>query len=80
MQMFTAAIEALPDASAPEFPGRATVILSGLRKLQAALTQAARRGRATSSVVVALSSVRERYDELMECAADGPGATVGLGG
>lgn len=77
MQMFTAAIEALPDAAAPDFSGRATVILSGLRKLQAALTQAARRGRSTSSVVVALSSVRERYDELMACAAGGPGATLG---
>jgi len=41
MQMFSAAIDALPDTSDPEFSGRANVILSGLRKLQTALTKAA---------------------------------------
>lgn len=77
MQMFTASIEALPDASDPEFSGRATVILAGLRKLQTALTEAASRGRATPSVIVALSGVRTQYDELMEMAAESPGATLG---
>jgi hypothetical protein len=77
MQMFTAAIDALPDTSDPEFSGRAAVILSGLRKLQAALTQAASRERATPSVIVALSGVRTRYDDLMSMAASAPGATLG---
>jgi len=45
MQMFSAAIDALPDIKDPEFSGRANVILSGLRKLQTALTKAASRGR-----------------------------------
>lgn len=77
MQMFTASIEALPDSSDPEFSGRAAVILSGLRKLQAALTKAASRSRATPSVIVALSGVRTQYDDLMAMAAEAPGATLG---
>lgn len=77
MQMFTASIEALPDVSDPEFSPRAAVILSGLRKLQTALTKAASRGRATPSVIVSLSGVRERYDDLMAMAAEAPGATLG---
>lgn len=77
MQMFGAAIDALPDTSDPEFSGRAAVILSGLRKLQTALTKAASRGRATPSVIVALSGVRSRYDDLMAMAAEAPGATLG---
>lgn len=77
MHMFTAAIDALPDSSDPEFSERSAVILSGLRKLQTALTQAARRGRATPSVVVALSGVRNRYDDLMARAAEAPNATLG---
>jgi hypothetical protein len=77
MQMFTAAIDALPDTGDPEFSDRAAVILSGLRKLQAALTQAASRERATPSVIVALSGVRTRYDDLMSMAASAPGATLG---
>ncbi|MDI3315756.1 MAG: hypothetical protein QJR12_16240 [Mycobacterium sp.] len=75
--MFTAAIDTLPDVSDPEFSGRAAVILSGLRKLQAALTRAASRERATPSVIVALSGVRTRYDDLMSMAASAPGATLG---
>ena len=49
MQMFSAAIDALPDNHDPEFSGRAAVILSGLRKLQTALTKAASRGRQRTS-------------------------------
>ncbi|MBS4729797.1 hypothetical protein MSM1_16075 [Mycobacterium sp. SM1] len=75
--MFNAAIDALPDASDPEFSARAAVILSGLRKLQAALTRAASRERATPSVIVALSGVRTRYDDLMSMVASAPGATLG---
>jgi hypothetical protein len=77
MQMFTAAIDALPDNTDPEFSGRAAVILAGLRKLQTALTKAASRGRATPSVIVSLSGVRTRYDDLMAMAAEAPGATLG---
>jgi hypothetical protein len=77
MQMFSAAIDALPDTSDPEFSGRANVILAGLRKLQTALTKAATRGRATPSVIVSLSGVRTRYDDLMAMAAEAPGATLG---
>jgi hypothetical protein len=77
MQMFTTAIDALPHASDPDFSGRATVILSGLRKLQTALTKAASRGRATPSVIVSLSGVRSRYDDLMTMAGEAPGATLG---
>lgn len=77
MQMFSAAIDALPDTSDPEFSGRANVILAGLRKLQTALTKAASRGRATPSVIVSLSGVRTRYDDLMAMASEAPGATLG---
>ncbi|WP_458318479.1 hypothetical protein [Mycolicibacterium brisbanense] len=75
--MYSAAIDALPPASDPEFPERASVVLSGLRKLQSSLSDAAARSRVTPSVIVALSGVRTRYDELMTAAAEGPGATLG---
>lgn len=75
--MYDAAIESLPDPGDPEFSNRAAVILTGLRKLQAALSEAAGRSRVTPSVIVALSGVRSRYDELMATAANSPGATLG---
>ena len=65
MHMYAAAIDALPDPSDPEFPDRAGVILSGLRKLQDSLADAGSRSRVTPSVIVALSGVRSRYDDLM---------------
>lgn len=77
MHMFTAAIDSLPDASDSEFPHRAGVVLHGLRKLEAALSQAGRRSRVTPSVIVALSRVRGTYDDLMARAADAPGSTLG---
>lgn len=77
MHMYDVAIDALPDAQDPEFADRAGVILVGLRKLIGSLTDAAGRGRATPSVIVALSGVRRRYDDLMEAAANGPSATLG---
>lgn len=77
MHMYAAAIDALPDPSDPEFAHRAGVVLAGLRKLQASLTDAAGRSRVTPSVIVALSGVRTRYDELIETAANGPSATLG---
>jgi hypothetical protein len=77
MHMYTAAIEALPDSEDSEFPQRAAVILVGLRKLQTSLTEAAGRGRATPSVIVALSGVRSCYDDLMERVAAAPGSSLG---
>jgi hypothetical protein len=77
MHMYAAAIDTLPDPGDPEFGDRAGVILAGLRKLQASLSDAAGRSRVTPSVIVALSGVRHRYDDLMETAANGPAATLG---
>jgi hypothetical protein len=77
MHMYGAAIDTLPDPGDPEYPHRAGVILAGLRKLQGALSDAAGRSRVTPSVIVALSGVRRRYEEVMETAAEGPGATLG---
>ena len=77
MHMYSEAIDTLPDPNDEEFPGRAGVILAGLRKLESALTDAAGRSRTTPAVVVALSAVRGRYDDLMATAANSPGATLG---
>jgi hypothetical protein len=77
MHMYTSAIDSLPHPDDPEFPHRAEVILSGLRKLQTTLTQAAGRSRSTPAVIVALSEVRGRYDDLMATAADAPGSSLG---
>lgn len=77
MHMYIAAIDALPPIGDPDFADRAGVVLSGLRKLQASLSEAAGRSRVTPSVIVALSGVRSRYDELITTAAEGPGATLG---
>ncbi len=77
MHMYAVAIDALPDPSDHTFPHHAGVILAGLRKLQNSLSEAAARSRVTPSVIIALSGVRSRYDELQERAAHGPGATLG---
>jgi hypothetical protein len=77
MHMYAAAIDALPDPHDPEYAHRVGVILAGLRKLLGSLSDAAGRSRVTPSVIVALSGVRHRYDDLMETAANGPGATLG---
>jgi hypothetical protein len=77
MHMYTSAIKSLPDPSDTEFQHRAEVILFGLRKLQTTLTHAAARSRRTPEVIVAVSGVRQFYDELMAVAAAAPGATLG---
>lgn len=77
MHMYRAAIESLPFPEDKKFHKRAEVVLSGLRKLRAALTEAATQSRSTSTVIVALSEVRRRYDDLMMRAAAAPGATLG---
>ena len=77
MHMYTAAIDALPFAEDKKFHKRADVVLSGMRKLRAALTDAASTSRPSPAVIVALSNVRRRYDALMEHAAAAPGSSVG---
>lgn len=77
MHMFGASIDSLPDPEDSEYPAKAAVVLTGLRKLEAALAQAASRSRVTPTVIVSLAEVRNAYDALMVQAANGPGATLG---
>jgi hypothetical protein len=77
MHMYTAAIDALPFQEDKKFHRRADVVLSGMRKLRAALTEAASSTRPSPAVVVALSNVRCRYDKLMAHAAAAPGSSLG---
>jgi hypothetical protein len=77
MHMYTAAIDALPFQEDRKFHTRADVVLAGLRKLRAALTEAASSSRPSPAVIVALSNVRRRYDSLMEHAAAAPGSSLG---
>ena len=77
MHMYTAAIDSLPFPEDKKFHKRAEVVLSGLRKLRAALTDAASRSRSTPAVIVALSQVRRRSDDLMTHAASAPGSSLG---
>jgi hypothetical protein len=77
MHMYRAAIDSLPFPEDKKFQKRADIVLSGMRKLRAALTEAASHGRSTPTVMMALSDVRRRYDDLMERAADAPGSTLG---
>ena len=77
MHMYRAAIDSLPFPEDKKFHKRAEVVLTGMRKLRAALTDAASHGRSTPTVMMALSDVRRRYDDLMERAAAAPGSTLG---
>jgi hypothetical protein len=77
MHMYSSTIAALPDDDDDDFRPRVEVVLSGLRKLQKTLTDAAARGRLTPRVIVALSEVRRCYDDLMGRAAAAPGSTLG---
>ncbi len=76
-RMYENAIDSLPGDGDMEFPSRVEVILSGMRKLQGTLTEAAARSRPSPEVVVALSDVRRQYDDLMARAAAAPGSTLG---
>ena len=78
MHMYTAAIDALPFQEDKKFHSRADVVLEGMRKLRAALSDAASTSRPSSAVIVALSNVRRRYDNLVEHAAVAPGSSLGL--
>jgi hypothetical protein len=77
MHMYTAAIDSLPFPEDKKFHKRADVVLSGMRKLRSALSDAANRSRSTPAVIVALSDVRRRYDNLMARAAEAPGSSLG---
>jgi hypothetical protein len=77
MHMYRAAIDSLPFPEDKKFQKRAEVVLSGLRQLRAALTEAGTKSRSTSTVTVALSDARRHYDELMVRAAAAPGSTLG---
>ncbi len=70
MHMYRAAIDSLPFPEDKKFHKRAEIVLTGMRKLRAALTEAASHSRPTPTVMMALSDVRRRYDDLMERAAD----------
>jgi transcriptional regulator with XRE-family HTH domain len=77
MHMHIAAIDALPQPEDESFHKRADVVLSGMRKLRTALTEAACRRRSSPMVIVALSDVRRRYDDLMTRAAAAAGSSLG---
>jgi hypothetical protein len=77
MQVHASAVDALPATNDTAFHKRADVVLSGLRKLQTALTDAARTDRSTLSVLAALGEVRSHYGSLMAVAAEAPGASLG---
>ena len=77
MHMYRAAIDSLPFPEDKKFQKRAEVVLTGMRKLRAALTEAASHSRPSPTVMMALSDVRRRYDDLMQRAAEAPGATLG---
>src|ERR1700744_2613399 len=77
MHMYRAAIDSLPFPEDKKFQKRAEVVLTGMRKLRSALTEAASHSRPTPTVMMALSDVRRRYDDLMERAAEAPGSSLG---
>jgi transcriptional regulator with XRE-family HTH domain len=77
MHTIATALDALPNTDEPEFAERASAILVDLRKLEAVAANAARSAKGAPSVVLALSSVRRTYNDLMLRAARSPAATLG---
>ena len=77
MKTFAAAIDALPDPLDPAYAERAAVILADLRQLEGVVARAARQSRGMPAIVMALSTVRKRHEELMFQAAAAPNATLG---
>jgi transcriptional regulator with XRE-family HTH domain len=77
MHAMATAIDALPKSSEPEFSQQAGPVLADLRKLEAVAANAARNAKGAPSVVLALSSVRRAYNDLMLRAARSPSATFG---
>jgi transcriptional regulator with XRE-family HTH domain len=77
MHSISAAMSLLGDPSDPNFTPRVTSILADLRKLENVAANAARNAKGTPSVVLALSSVRRAYNDVMARAARSPHATLG---
>lgn len=77
MHTITAATAQLPEPSDPAFTPKVSNILADLRKLENVAASAARNARGTPSVVLALSTVRRTYNEVMAMAARSPNATLG---
>lgn len=77
MHTLIAAVADLPDQAHRDFTPRATKILADLRKLERLASTAARNAKGSPSVILALSSVRRTYNDLMMRAAGSPAATLG---
>jgi transcriptional regulator with XRE-family HTH domain len=77
MHAIATALAALPQDSEPEFAHGASSVLADVRKLEAVASNAARNSRGAPSVVLALSSVRRAYNDLMLRAARSRSATLG---
>lgn len=77
MHSISAAMSLLGEPSDPNFTPQVTGILADLRKLENVAANAARNARGTPSVVLALSSVRRAYNDVMAKAAQSPNATLG---
>ncbi len=77
MHTLTTAVSQLPEPTDPDFTAKATSILADLRKLERLASSAARNAKGSPSVILALSSVRRSYNELMMRAAHSPAATLG---
>ena len=72
-----AAIDTLPPLDDPDFTPRVTAILSDLRQLEAVAARATRISKVMPPLIKALSTVRQRIDELTLLGATAPGATLG---
>lgn len=77
MHAITTAMTDLPDPTSPEFSPKANGILADLRKLERLASNAARHAKGSPSVVLALSTVRRTYNDLMMRAARSSAATLG---
>lgn len=77
MHSISAAMSLLGEPTDPNFTPQVTGILADLRKLENVAANAARNAKGTPSVVLALSSVRRAYNEVMAKAAQSPNATLG---
>jgi transcriptional regulator with XRE-family HTH domain len=77
MHTIATTIDALPRPTEPEFNQKVGPILADLRRLEAVAGNAARNAKGAPSVVLALSSVRRAYNELMLRAARSSSATLG---
>lgn len=73
----TTAADELPGVDDPAFSERAARVLRDLRRVETVVTRAIRSTRGAPEVLRALTTVRERYHQLMTLAATAPGATLG---